>query len=260
MSDLTVYLAQVNQFWEDKQANIEHLNYLIEEANIIKRGLLVLPEMFNTGFTTQPERNADIWGESSSLDWLIDKSKSLEIGIITSLIIEEGGHYFNRLVFVSDGKLLGWYNKNYLFSLAGENKKFTPGNERHIFEFNGWKILPLICYDLRFPELSRIKMQEGIPEYEILVYVANWPEKRIEHWKKLLEARAIENLSYCIGVNRTGLDGNNNAYSGDSKVVNPVGESILEMEQQMEGISSVSLNFEFINTTRSMFGFLNDIK
>ncbi|MCB0476534.1 MAG: nitrilase family protein [Crocinitomicaceae bacterium] len=260
MPNLTLYIAQVNQIWEDKEANKKYLGDLFQNTDFQENGLLILPEMFNTGFSTNPERLAENWENSSSVNWLTEISNKFQIGIITSLIIQEGSAYYNRLVFVDKGNLLGYYNKNYLFSLAKENLKFTSGNEKHVFLFNEWRILPLICYDLRFPELSRIQTTNQEPHYDLLVYVANWPQKRISHWNKLLEARAIENLSYSVGVNRVGIDGNDIVYNGDSKVVNPLGEVVAQFQNGREGIFEVNIDSENVNQIRNQLGFLNDIK
>lgn len=260
MSNLDVYIAQVEQYWEDKKANFKHLEKLFSQTDFAENGLVILPEMFNTGFSTEPEKNAEMWGSSPSIEWLKRLTKKYKIALITSLIIEEEGDYFNRLVFVDQGTIKGHYNKNYLFSLAGENKKFRAGETKQIFHYQDWKILPLICYDLRFPELSRIHLVEEKPSYEIIVYVANWPEKRIKHWNKLLEARAIENLAYCVGVNRTGSDGNNIQYNGNSKVISPMGEITAEVPVNQEEIAHLQIDLKTVVETRERFGFLNDIK
>ncbi len=260
MSDLTLYLGQVNQFWEDPERNQEHLEKLISECNPEKGSLLVLPEMFNTSFTTNPESNYQDWENSSSINWLRNQSLKYEIAITTSLIIKESDNYYNRLVFIDNGEIKGHYNKNYLFSLAKENEKFTAGTNNLILNYRGWKIAPLICYDLRFPELSRINNKKESLKYDLLIYVANWPMKRIQHWEKLLHARAIENLTYCIGVNRVGKDGNDIEYNGKSKVIDPIGNPILEFQDFEESFKRIVLAKSEVDQIRQRFGFLNDIK
>ena len=259
MSDLTICLVQVNQFWEDKKKNKDHLYQLIQNSKIEEGDLLILPEMFNTGFTIEAESNAEPWKNSESVNWLIELSDQFKVAIATSLIIEDGGHYYNRHVFISEKQVLGFYDKNYLFSLAGEDKKFTAGNSTIMIEYRGWRILPLTCYDLRFPELSRISNN---PEkhYELIIYVANWPEKRINHWDKLLVSRAIENLTYVAGVNRIGIDGNGLNYNGHSQIIDPLGNVVLSAEENKESMYRYVLNKKNTESSRSRFGFLNDIK
>lgn len=261
MSDLIVYLAQVDQFWEDKQKNFQHLESLFEQTIFEKGALLLLPEMFNTAFTTNGEKNAEEWGQSLSILWLMKISKKYQIAIGTSLIIKEKGSFYNRFVLVENDTILNQYDKNHLFSLAKEDLHFKPGTERKIFTYKGWKILPLICYDLRFPELSRIdKMVDDGALYDVLIYVANWPEKRIPHWDTLLKARAIENLTYCIGVNRIGIDGNELIYNGHSQAINPKGELISSILQNKEEIKKINLEESLVSSVRNTFGFLKDIK
>lgn len=257
MSDLKLYLAQINQFWEDKEANKRHIEDLLVKENLEKDSILILPEMFNTSFTTNPEDNYEIWENSESLKWVIAQSSKYEIAFITSMIIKEGEKFYNRLVFVDRNEIIGHYDKNYLFSLAGEDQHFTSGNERLVFQYKGWKILPLICYDLRFPEHARVRDDS---EYDLLLYVANWPQKRIEHWNKLLQARAIENLTYCVGVNRVGTDGNDFEYNGQSKVVDPMGNVIMNFEEGKEQIKSISIEKGHLVSVRERFGFLKDIR
>lgn len=259
MSDLTIYLAQIDQYWEDKEKNKLHQENLINSMQFDESGILILPEMFNTGFSTDPEKNAESWDDSKSIDWLKSVSTVKRIALSTSLIIKDGTSYHNRHVFIAEGQVLGYYDKNYLFSLAGEDKKFTPGNKSTIIDYKDWRIKILTCYDLRFPELSRISKNED-EQYDLLIYVANWPEKRIQHWDKLLLARSIENLTYTIGLNRIGKDGNNLNYNGHSVIVNPVGEKILDFMENEEGIKALKISKKNLTETRNKFGFLNDIK
>ena len=220
IKDLRVTIVQTNQVWEDKLSNLEKYSKILD--NVDETDLIILPEMFHTGFTMNLELSED-FDNSTGLNWLLHKSKSLDCAIYTSLIIKEDNKYYNRGVFVhSDGRIDN-YDKMKSFPLAGEDKLFTPGNERKIIEYNGWKIQLNICYDLRFPEITRNKIVDGDPLYDLLIYVANWPDKRSEHWNTLLRARAIENQSYVIGVNRVGVDGNRITYLGDSKFIDALG-------------------------------------
>jgi len=259
MSNLKLYLAQINQVWEDKKANKEHIQKLLDQETMDPDSILILPEMFNTSFTTNPEGNFEDFETSESIQWLKEISIRHRVAIVTSLIIKEKDQYFNRLVFINGQDIIGQYDKNYLFSLAGENKHFTAGIGKVTVNYNGWRILPLICYDLRFPEHARIECDTD-QEYDLLIYVANWPEKRVEHWKNLLEARAIENLTYCVGVNRVGEDGNGFVYNGQSKVVDPTGEVLLNFKDGEEGLKSVQIQLNQVKSVRERFGFLKDIR
>ncbi|MDB0011386.1 nitrilase family protein [Crocinitomicaceae bacterium] len=224
MQDLKVTLVQADQFWEDKQANLENYDKLL--ANLEDTDLIVLPEMFHTGFSMNAEVLAEKMEKSLGIEWLQKKAKALNAAFYTSLIIEENNHYYNRGVFVYPNGKITTYDKRKSFGLAGEDKIYTRGTKNTIVELNGWKIQLQICYDVRFPEINRNKIDEKTeqPLYDLLLFVANWPAKRSLHWKTLLTARAIENQSYVIGVNRVGKDANNLDYSGDSKITNALGD------------------------------------
>lgn len=249
MSDLRVAIIQSKLFWEDKEGNLGQFTEKIEA--ISNQDLIVLPEMFATGFTMDSKRNSEKM-DGKCVEWMLEMSKMSEAAICGTLIIEEQGEYYNRLLFVrSDGKI-EFYDKRHLFRMAKEGEHYTAGTERKVVEYRGWKICLNVCYDLRFPVWSR-----NVDDYDLLLYSANWPEKRIAHWSKLLKARAIENLSYVIGANRVGKDGNNYTYNGCSAIINPMGESISEMIND-EGTIESSLSKEEIQTVRSRFGFLLD--
>jgi omega-amidase len=224
MQDLKVTLVQADQFWEDKQANLENYDKLL--ANLEDTDLIVLPEMFHTGFSMNAKFLAEKMETSQGIKWLKKKAKILNAAFYTSLIIEENNHYYNRGVFVYPNGKITTYDKRKSFGLAGEDKIYTRGTKNTIVELNGWKIQLQICYDVRFPEINRNKIDEKTeqPLYDLLLFVANWPAKRSLHWKTLLTARAIENQSYVIGVNRVGKDANNLDYSGDSKITNALGD------------------------------------
>jgi len=242
MQDLKVALIQTNQFWEDKKANFRHL----EEVHFskIKSGecdLILLPEMFNTGFSMNVHALAeDINGES--IQWLKAWSGKLNSRIGASLIIKESGKFYNRFVIIYDDEIETFYDKRHLFRMANENEFFTAGNERVIYQLKGWNILLQICYDLRFPVFSRNKTIGDKKEYDLIIYIANWPEKRSSIWSVLLSARAIENQVYCVGLNRVGSDGKNIFYSGDSAVIDPWGTTEFQATKNEEAVKILTLH------------------
>lgn len=247
---MKIALIQAPLAWENPEANRK---YFEDKINSIseKIDLVVLPEMFSTGFTMHPENIAETMdGETIAL--LKSLAKAKNSAITGSLIIRENGKFYNRLVFVfPSGEILN-YDKRHLFSLAGEEKVYASGNEKLIVEYKSWKICPLVCYDLRFPVFSR-----NVEDYDLLLYAANWPTQRIPAWDILLKARAVENICYTIGVNRIGEDGNSHPYSGHSQVVDFLGNYLLE-PQTSEGIFIVELDKSQMLETRQKLGFLDD--
>jgi omega-amidase len=220
MQDLTVTLIQTELFWEDIPANLAMLDKKIEGI-FKKTDVIILPETFSTGFTMNVEKAAETM-TGSAVSWLVAKAKQKQSHIVGSVIIEEDKKYFNRLVWAKpDGEILT-YDKKHLFRMAGENKVFSAGNSHLTVEVNGWKLRTFICYDLRFP----IWCRNIANQYDAAIYIANWPAKRAHHWNLLLPARAVENQSYVIGVNRVGEDGKGNAHSGDSTIVEPMGNAL----------------------------------
>ncbi len=247
---LDISLIQADLVWEDKEANLQKFENLLSRIPT-ETDLVVLPEMFSTGFTM----NADVHAEKMSgpsVDWLRTMAAQLSCVITGSLIIEEDGRYFNRLVWMRPDGRCSTYDKRHLFTYADEHKTYSPGKQRLIVEIQGWKILPLICYDLRFPVWSR-----NIENVDLLIYVANFPEKRNKAWKQLLIGRAIENLCYTVGVNRVGMDGNGISYSGDTCAVNYEG-TILTHSAYFESVINLSLSYSDQQLFRSRFSFLND--
>ena len=243
-------LIQASLIWENLQAN---RTYFSEKINAIqeKVDLIVLPEMFTTGFTMNPNEIAEtIQGETISLLKTLAKSKN--IAITGSLIIKENNKFYNRLVFVFPSGEIQQYDKRHLFTLAGEDKTYTKGSDKLIVDYLGWKICPLICYDLRFPVFAR-----NTEDYDLLIYVANWPEPRINAWDVLLKARAIENMSYVIGVNRIGEDQNKHNYPGHSQVLDCLGNYLIAPNEQ-EDVFITVLDKQKMLETRQKFGFLND--
>jgi len=256
MSSLTFTIIQTALHWEDRQRNLAMFHQKIE-AITEKTEVVILPEMFSTGFSMNPSALAeDMNGET--IRWMQEVAASKKIILTGSVIIRENDAYFNRLIWMLPNKQFGVYDKRHRFAYAGEDLTYAAGNKRLIASVKGWKINLLICYDLRFPVWSRqMSNENATPEYDVLVYVANWPEKRILAWKTLLQARAIENQCYVIGVNRTGEDGNHIYYSGDSMVVDPLGE-ILYQKTGEEDIHTITIEKETLEAIRNKFPFLRD--
>ena len=247
---MKVALIQLPLVWEDPKSNRATID---QKINAIESGtdLIVLPEMFTTGFTMQPERVAETMG-GETIQWMQSLAKAKNAAITGSLIIVEEGKYYNRLVFVFPTGEIQQYDKRHLFTLAGEDGVFTAGTSKVLIEYKGWKICPLICYDLRFPVFSR-----NTENYDLLIYVANWPKTRINAWDTLLQARAIENMSYTIGVNRLGVDDNNLEYVGHSQVADYLGNPVIEL-QTAEGVFITELDKDSLHETRKKLNFLKD--
>jgi predicted amidohydrolase len=254
MQDLKVTLVQANQIWEDKLANFKNYSRLLKSIEH-QTDLIILPEMFDTGFSMNIQL-AESWENNSSLDYLIELAAEYNTAIYTSMMAKVDDTIFNRGVFVFPTGDVQTYDKRKSFGLGGEDKYYTSGNKETIVEFRGWKINLQICYDLRFPEIARNYEVIGIPKYDLLLYVANWPTKRAEHWKSLLKARAIENQSYVIGVNRVGVDKNELIYSGDSICVDSLGELMVQLEN--ETVFTTTLSKLTLNNTRTSLPFLKD--
>ncbi len=254
MLALSVTLIQTALFWEDKNRNLAMLEDKIMGIDE-KTNLVILPEMFSTGFSMRPSVLAETM-DGQTIEWMKKISNAKKIIVTGSIIIEDNGHYFNRLIWMLPNGNYGFYDKRHLFAYAGEDQHYTAGNKRLITSVNGWKINLQICYDLRFPVWARQQSNES-PEYDLIIYVANWPERRNHAWKTLLTARAIENQSYVIGVNRVGEDGNQINHSGDSMLIDPLG-NILFSKQQEEVIHSFVLTKDSLNQTRNEFPFWKD--
>lgn len=247
---MKVALIQAPLTWENPQANRKYfegkINSIHQEADLV-----VLPEMFATGFTMNPKEVAETMeGETLSMLKLLARSK--QIAITGSLVIIEQENYYNRLVFVFPSGDVEYYDKRHLFSLAGEDKIYAPGKEKLLVEYKGWKICPLICYDLRFPVFSR-----NAEDYDLLLYVANWPKPRTNAWDILLKARSVENMCYTAGVNRIGFDESGHEYVGHSQAVDFLGNTIINAEES-EGVFIADLDKNAMLEARQKFGFLND--
>lgn len=246
MQDLKITIIQSPLYWEDIDRNLEMFDKKISLINE-PTDLIVLPEMFNTSFTMNVKAVAEKMGEKT-MQWMLQKAKEKQCVLTGSLIINEDGHYYNRLLWVNPDGTYQHYDKRHLFRMANEHHYFSAGTQRIITPLKGWRICPLICYDLRFPVWSR-----NANEYDCLLYVANWPEQRSHPWKILLQARAIENQCYVIGVNRIGKDGKEVSFSGDSAVINAKGEIISNTKMNEEATETTSLSFSELEAFRAAF-------
>lgn len=252
MKTLKITLIQSDLLWEDMEGNLA--NFTQKLTKIPKDAQLVfLPEMFSTGFSMQAEKLAESMN-GETVQWMREQSRKYKIILCGSLIIEENGNYFNRMIWMQPDGTIHTYDKRHLFSYAGENISFTAGQERKIVSVNGWRILLQICYDLRFPVFAR---QQKNAEYDAILYVANWPASRIDAWDTLLKARAIENQCYTIGVNRIGQDGQGIPYNGSSSVYDLYG-NCLYGQKDTEDIVSLVLDPEQIAKDRAKIPFLKD--
>ncbi|CAM1334459.1 amidohydrolase [Tenacibaculum aestuariivivum] len=248
---LKTALIQSNLVWENPTQNRSNFQQKIENLpdNI---DIIILPEMFTTGFTMEANYLAEKM-DGITVVWLQKLAAKKNSAITGSIIINENNNYYNRLLFVHPCGKIDFYDKKHLFTLAGEHKVFSPGNKNALINFKGWKIRALICYDLRFPIWAR-----NTENYDLLLYIASWPKSRIEAWNILLKARAIENMSYTIGVNRVGTDAYGYKYNGKSIVYNTLGTCISKKSTKGETCIIIELNKEKQNNIRSKFGFLND--
>ncbi len=248
---LKITIIQNNLIWENP---VENRRQFSEKINAIqeKTHLIILPEMFTTGFTMNASSFAEA-EEGKTIKWMQNEAKKNNCAITGSIIIADNGSYYNRLFFVFPNGDYKTYNKRHTFTLAGEHKMYSSGKELVIVEYLGWRICPLICYDLRFPVWAR-----NTQDYEVLIYVANWPWRRISAWDALLKARAIENMSYCIGVNRVGEDDNGLQYNGHSAVYDVLGERISTLNFEDDFIETIELQKSHIEKNRRHLQFLND--
>jgi omega-amidase len=246
MQDLKITLIQSELAWEDIDSNLAGFNYKIDAIEEDTH-LIILPEMFSTGFTMNAAALAqDMKG--SAVKWIKEKSTEKNIDIVGSIIADDGGKFFNRLVWAKPDGEIFIYDKKHLFRMAGEEKTYSAGSKNITVELNGWKIRPFICYDLRFPAWTR----NVANQFDAAIFIANWPERRSAHWKALLQARAIENQCYVIGVNRVGIDGNGLSYSGDSSIIDPWGTVIFQKSKQA-CIYTGDLSYDILEQSRESF-------
>ncbi|MFT4022401.1 MAG: nitrilase family protein [Flavihumibacter sp.] len=232
MSQLHITTIQANLAWENKEANLHSFTGKIRGI-VGRKEIVVLPEMFTTGFSMRPEALAETM-DGPTVSWMRNMAREQRIILTGSLIIEETGRYYNRLVWMLPNGTYGYYDKKHLFACGGEHHHYVPGEKRFIASVNGWRVNLLICYDLRFPVWARQQPAAGDAEYDLLICVANWPVMRNHAWKTLLQARAIENQCYVVGVNRVGTDGNGVYHSGDTMVADPLGEVLYHITGKEE--------------------------
>lgn len=248
---LKVTLVQHDTFWRNIPKNLDSLTALIN-SETKDTDLIVLPEMFSTGFDMEPDKVAEPMN-GTAIKWMQKIASEKKCAISGSLIILENKQYYNRFVFVHQSGAMVHYDKKHLFTLAGEDNVYTAGTNRLLFEYKGWRISPFVCYDLRFPVWSR-----NTEAYDLAIYSANWPTPRIAAWDTLLKARAIENLSYVVAVNRVGIDPNNYKYPGHSQAFGPLGELLESVQENTVGALTVELKKSDLLETREKFQFLND--
>ena len=252
MQTLTITIIQANLFWENKKANLEMLTQKINSITTATE-LVVLPEMFSTGFSMQPEKLAETM-DGETMNWMKNIATTKKIILTGSIIIKEENKFYNRLIWMLPTGQFYHYDKRHLFAFANEHQHYTAGNKRVIAQVKGWKINLQVCYDLRFPVWAR---QANEAEYDVLLYVANWPQRRSHAWKTLLTARAIENQCYVVAVNRVGNDGNNIYHSGNSMVIDAQGNELYHKADE-EDVFTITLQKETLQEVRNKFPFLKD--
>ena len=248
-SQLSIGLVQFDIAWENPRENMRRIESLLGQSSDLD--LVILPEMWSTGFTMQPEKVAEPM-PGTALQWMSIQAKERNTAIAGSISIAEGTGYFNRWYCTFPDGRMAQYDKKHLFSYGKEDQHYTAGTTKTYFEINGWKIMPIICYDLRFPVWCR-----NTNSYDLMMVVANWPTARIHHWDALLKARAIENQSYVAAVNRLGTDANGLQYNGHSSVFDMNGQEMLSLGEK-EGLGKVILDKQLLTTYRDQFRFLQD--
>ena len=249
--ELNIVAIQANLTWGNPAKNRLYFEQMINKL-ASDTDLVVLPEMFSTGFTMKPSSIFETM-KGTTVSWMINMAKAHDIAVIGSIVIQDNNQYFNRAVFVHPSGQLEIYDKRHLFGLAGEDILYSSGSKRLIVHFKGWRICPLICYDLRFPVWSR-----NTNNYDLLLFMANWPIPRIDAWDTLLKARAIENMSYCIGVNRIGEDTNGYQYNGHTTAYDFLGKEIARTTEGKEDLLQCVISKTLQEETRKKLSFLND--
>ena len=253
---LKIALVQADLVWENPEQNRSNFTEKIKNISIAigteRVDIIILPEMFTTGFTMNAKTVSETM-DGETVAWMQNIASEMKAAIVGSIIISENNNYYNRLLFVEPSGVIKTYDKRHTFTLVGEDKTFTAGTDKVIIDYKGWRICPLICYDLRFPVWAR-----NTEDYDALIYVANWPKPRVSAWDALLKARAIENMSYCIGVNRVGVDGVNAEYCGHSAAYDVLGNSLTSMAPYKEQIEVVTLEKRHIEAYRNKLKFLDD--
>ncbi|HKG07874.1 MAG TPA: nitrilase family protein [Pedobacter sp.] len=252
INNLKITIFQAYLFWENIDKNLQNLALRLSMGIKEKTDLIVLPEMFNTGFSMNAEALAEEIG-GKTMQWMKTQAEKYDCVITGSLIIREDGLYYNRMIWMLPDGSFSHYDKRHLFGLGDEDKNYTQGQNKVIVDLKGWKIRLAICYDLRFP----VWLRNQNKEYDILLLIASWPDKRSPHWNALIPARAIENQSYVIGANRVGHDGNEVYHSGHSQCIDPMGKTVYYKPED-EDLYTFSIHYEELVKTRRSFPFLRD--
>lgn len=251
MQDINAALVQLDLVWENKKANLEKFDKIFANEIPDKTDLIVIPEMFTTGFSMNPEKNAEEM-DGATMQWMSKHAKEKNAVITGSIIISENNNFYNRLIWMRPDGTYETYDKRHLFTLAGEQNHYQAGNKKLIVDFKGWKVAPFICYDLRFPVWIRNK-----EDYNLIVLVANWPQRRALQWESLLFARAIENQSFLLAVNRIGNDFNDVYHTGESMAISPIGKFITKATD-IETVLHVKISAQDLMKARKQMPFLND--
>lgn len=251
MSNLRITLMQWKLIWEEPEANMMRFS---EQFEFLKgtTDVVILPEMFTTGFSMAPEKVAEQW-PGKTLDWMKKESARFGFALCGSIMIQDGGNFYNRFIWVDPDGKVEFYDKRHLFQMGGEHEIYTPGNSLVVVNYKQWRIAPFVCYDLRFPVWSRNRNN-----YDLAIYVANWPAARYQVWEKLLMARAIENQCYVAGVNCVGKDGREITYSGHSMMINPRGEQALALTPGIEEAKTTDISLDRLNKFREKFPVMTD--
>jgi omega-amidase len=247
MKDLRITLVQINLKWENCEQNLATISKELSGLKKSATDLIILPEMFTTGFTMNASAVAETMN-GKAVAFMKKLAKEKNAAVCGSLVIEDKKKFYNRLVWVNSHADVSHYNKRHLFRMAHEHLTYSSGTKKLVVELKGWKICPLVCYDLRFPVWSRTK-----GDVDLLIYVANWPARRAFAWKQLLIARAIENQCYVAGVNRVGKDGNGIAYTGDSVALDPLGSKLSSIGTGKKLVLTVNLNYKMLAEYRKSF-------
>mgnify|MGYP000873672848 CR=1 FL=1 len=248
---LSISMVQTRLFWQDRQQNLDWFDSRLELITG-QTDIIILPEMFTTGFSMNASSIAEEMG-GPAMQWMAKKAADKNAVIVGSMMMKEAGSFYNRLIWMNPDGRFEYYDKRHLFRMANEHEHYSSGKSRVIFQHKGWKICPLICYDLRFPVWSRNRMVKEDYDYDVLIYVANWPERRAHAWKSLLVARAIENQAYVVGVNRIGTDGNEVIYSGDSALIDYMGERLSRTERFGDRCETVVISKSELDDFRKSF-------
>jgi len=245
-NELTITVIQSNIFWEDKEKNKRMFDKIFGKLSQTT-DLIILPEMFNTGFSMRPSLLAEAMN-GPTVSWMGKIASQYNTAVTGSIIIKENENFLNRMIWMFPHGNYDYYDKRHLFRMGEENQEYSAGSRKLITNWKGWRFRPLVCYDLRFPVWSRNRN-----DYDMIIYVANWPEARRNVWKNLLVARAIENQAYVVGVNRVGVDGRHISYAGDSTIVDPMGNIVSEISAYDESVKTISLSLNELITFREKF-------